>query len=58
MAIEILTQDSTRDELIEALGHINHEARRELRYDNLGRPNVRWQELHAFMNMLLDLLED
>lgn len=58
MGIHILTEDSTRDELIEALGHVNGEAKRELRYDNLGRPNARWADLHAFINSLLDLLED
>lgn len=42
MGIHILTEDSTRDELTEALGHVNGEAKRELRYDNLGRPNARW----------------
>lgn len=58
MGIQILTEDSTRDELTEALGHVNAEAKRELRYDNLGRPNERWADLHAFINSLLDILED
>lgn len=58
MAIQIITEDSTRDELIEALGHVNGEAKRELRYDNLGRPNQRWADLHAFIDTLLTLLED
>lgn len=58
MAIQILTGDSTRDELLEALGHVNNEAKREMRTDNIGRPNERWADLHAFLNSLLDLLED
>ena len=51
-------EDTTREELIEALGHVNGEAKRELRYDNLGRPNERWADLHTWINELLDLLED
>lgn len=58
MSVKILTEDSTQEELLEALGHVNREARRELRTDNLGRPNERWADLHAFINSLLDLLED
>lgn len=52
----ILDSDTSRADLIEAIGHVNGEAKRQLRYDNVGRPNARWADLHAFINSLLDLL--
>lgn len=52
----ILDSDTSRADLIEAIGHVNGEAKRQLRYDNVGRPNARWADLHAFLNSLLDLL--
>lgn len=58
MSVRILTEDSSREELLEALGHVSREAGRELRTDHLGQPNERWADLHAFINSLLDLLED
>jgi hypothetical protein len=57
MEVGIITEGSSRDELIEAIGHMNREARRCLARDHLNRPNERWAHLHEFINSLLDLLQ-
>lgn len=59
-ALEIrpLHAGSDREELIEALLAVNKEARRTLAKDGVGRPNEQWASQHAFLNSLLDFLED
>lgn len=52
--VVVLSKDSERAELVEALLMVNAEARREMQRDNLGRVNEHWVGLHAFMDMLLD----
>lgn len=58
MSIKILTEDSTREELLEALGHVSREAQAERRRGFVGVHGKRYAELHAFIDSLLDLLED
>jgi hypothetical protein len=48
-----ITADSSRDDLVTCIGHINDQAKRELRWDNLGRPNARWAALHANLDLLV-----
>lgn len=49
----VIHPETTRGELVTCLLHFCDQARRELRYDNLGRPNIRWAALHADMDALL-----
>jgi hypothetical protein len=55
--ITVITDQSTRDELVEALGHMNHRARRE--FPKVGTPEVPtpWDLRHASLNALLTDLE-
>lgn len=55
MDITVLTGESTRTEIEEALGWCNTEAKRCLSRDEIGRPSERWAGMHAFLNHLLDM---
>lgn len=48
-----VTPDSTRGDLLVCLGHLNDQAKRELRVDNLGRENKRWAKLHDDMEPIV-----
>lgn len=54
--VQVLSPQSDRRELIDALLRVNAEARRCTARDNLGRVNARWSELHDFMNCLVSFI--
>lgn len=55
--ITVITDDSTRAEIEEALGHCSTSAGRCLSRDHIGNPNPEWAKLHRFLDYLLDLWE-
>ena len=57
--IHVLSADSTREDVIEALGHVCHEATRAQHIiHRYGQPLTKHERLHQFIDTLLDMLED
>jgi hypothetical protein len=57
--IHVLSADSTREDVIEALGHVCHEAHRApavVARFACSEP-TRWDKMHAFLDELLTLWE-
>lgn len=55
--IAVITDQSTRDELVEALGHMVHAAKREFPRVGSAEHPTAWDRRHAALDALLDDLE-
>lgn len=55
--IHVITDETTRDELVEALGHLCHAAKREFPRTNTTGVLTGWDKRHAAINSVLDDLD-
>lgn len=58
MQVQLITEDTDRGELVEALGYVNIECKAERRRGHSGVAGARYESLHAFVNELLSLLDE
>ena len=54
---DVLADDASRAEIIQALTTANAEARRMESRDHLSRPSAAWTAKHRWINYLLTMLE-